>query len=98
MTAFGVDTATVRFSPNEQAMCHIQAILYSRNGCLLCDQARKLLKEHGVDVCVIDIEKDAKLVARYDECVPVVEIDGRERFRGSVNPVLLRRLLASRRS
>ena len=31
--------------------------------------------------------------ARYDQCVPVVEIDGQERFRGRVNEVLLRRLL-----
>ena len=29
----------------------------------------------------------------YNECVPVVFVDGRERFRGRIDPVLLRRLL-----
>ena len=36
------------------------------------------------------------LVAKYTTCVPVVVIDGHERFRGRVNEVLLRRLLSGR--
>ncbi len=41
----------------------------------------------------IDIDADPALVAKFNECVPVVEIDGKIRFRGRVNEVLLERLL-----
>jgi hypothetical protein len=44
----------------------------------------------------IDIDQDPALVDRFDVCVPVVEIDGKVRFRGRVDELLLRRLLASR--
>jgi hypothetical protein len=41
----------------------------------------------------VDVDGDPALAARYGEQVPVVEIDGRVRFRGRVNRVLLERLL-----
>jgi hypothetical protein len=41
----------------------------------------------------VDIDGDPQLQTRYNECVPVVVIDGRERFRGRVSEVLLQRLL-----
>lgn len=44
----------------------------------------------------VDIDQDPRLRERFDQCVPVVEIDGKIRFRGKVNPVLLDRLLANR--
>lgn len=71
------------------------ATLYTRHGCCLCDQARRLLEEHGVEVRPVDIDADPELRDRYDRCVPVVEIDGKERFRGRIDPRLLRRLLKS---
>jgi hypothetical protein len=43
----------------------------------------------------VDIDADPALRKRYTDCVPVVEIDGRERFRGRVNEVLLRRIVAA---
>jgi glutaredoxin len=70
-----------------------KTVLYSRNGCHLCDLAEQLLIEHGLRPVVVDIDADANLVERFNTCVPVVEIDGKVRFRGSVNPMLLRRLL-----
>jgi glutaredoxin len=76
----------------------MDAILYTRAGCCLCDEARELLEAHGVEVHAIDVDADAALRERFDECVPVVEIDGKIRFRGRVDAVLLRRLLASRGS
>jgi len=69
-------------------------ILYTRQGCHLCEDALDVLRQQGLAVTLVDIDRDPDLRARYDCCVPVVEIDGRERFRGRVNPVLLRRLLA----
>jgi hypothetical protein len=41
----------------------------------------------------IDIDRDPKLVERFTTCVPVVEIDGKIRFRGQINELLLRRLI-----
>lgn len=71
-------------------------ILYSRAGCHLCDDAAVLLARHGLRFERVDIDQDPQLQARYDQCVPVVLIDGRERFRGRVDELLLRRLLAAR--
>ncbi len=72
-------------------------VLYTRVGCHLCDDAGAVLARHGLDVRTIDVDSDPQLQARYNECVPVVVIDGRERFRGRVDELLLRRLLAQRR-
>ncbi|RIK77525.1 MAG: NrdH-redoxin [Planctomycetota bacterium] len=73
-----------------------QVVLYTRSGCHLCDDARDLLVRHGLNPQSVDIDADPELRERYDFCVPVVVIDGVERFRGRVNEVLLRRLLHSR--
>jgi hypothetical protein len=45
---------------------------------------------------LVDIDADPKLLAGFDTCVPVVEIDGKVRFRGRVDPILLRRILRRR--
>lgn len=74
------------------------ATLYTRAGCCLCEEAHAVLIEHGLSVELVDIDRDPKLRERYTNCVPVVEIDGRERFRGRVDRRLLKRLLAARRS
>lgn len=71
-------------------------VLYSRQGCHLCDEAQAILRQYGLAPQIVDIDTDPQLVVRYDTCVPVVEIDGQERFRGHVNEVLLRRLLSSK--
>jgi glutaredoxin len=68
-------------------------VLYSRNGCHLCDDAAALLARHGLRFETVDIDADPLLRARYNECVPVIVIDGRERFRGRVDPLLLKRLI-----
>lgn len=70
--------------------------LYTRAGCHLCDEAAQVLRQHGLQFEPFDIDADPQLQARYTACVPVVVIDGKERFRGRVDPLLLRRLLASR--
>jgi glutaredoxin len=70
--------------------------LYTRIGCHLCDDAKAILERHRLPFESIDIDADPELAAKYNECVPVVVIDGRERFRGRVDEVLLRRLLAGR--
>lgn len=71
--------------------------LYTRRGCHLCNEALATLKQHGLEPKLIDIDEQPKLFEKFDTCVPVVEIDGKVRFRGRVDEVLLRRLLHAER-
>jgi glutaredoxin len=73
-----------------------QVTIYTRAGCHLCDDARELIERYGLTPLLVDIDADPQLRERYTTCVPVVIIDGKERFRGQVNEVLLRRVLAAR--
>ncbi len=73
----------------------MNVILYTRTGCHLCDVAYEVLVEHGLQPHKVDIDADTSLRKRFDTCVPVVEIDDKIRFRGQVNPVLLKRLLSN---
>ena len=72
-------------------------ILYTREGCHLCHdlQASLVAERAGIDfdLTILDIDRDEEAKRLYDLEVPVVSIDGRVRFRGRVNLVLLRREL-----
>ena len=67
--------------------------VYTRRGCCLCDEAKSVLERHGLSVQEVDIDSDQALRERYNESVPVVIVDGRERFRGRIDERLLRRML-----
>jgi glutaredoxin len=71
----------------------LDVTLYTRSGCCLCDDAQDLLLRHGLSPRLVDIDQDPALREKFNTCVPVVEIDGKVRFRGRINEVLLRRLL-----
>ena len=73
----------------------MDVILYTRTGCHLCEEARKTLLDHGLQPRYRDIDSQPELRAQFGNCVPVVEIDGRIRFRGRIDAVLLRRILKS---
>jgi glutaredoxin len=75
----------------------MQVVLYTRAGCHLCDDALDALRRHGLSPRLVDIDAEPGLRERYNECVPVVEIDGKERFRGRVNEMLLSRLLMNQK-
>lgn len=71
-------------------------IVYSRDGCHLCDEAIELLQ--GYSACLppiqeVDIDASPDLRKRFDTEVPVVEFDGKIRFKGRVSELLLRRLI-----
>ncbi len=70
---------------------------YTRDGCHLCEAAWFVVQRAaaGTDAAVerIDIDTDAELTARYGNDIPVVLIDGVERFRHRVSERELRRLL-----
>nr|AUN35797.1 hypothetical protein [uncultured bacterium] len=71
-------------------------MLYTREGCHLCDDARDLLAKFQSalpEIEEVDIDADPELQEKFTDCVPVVEIDGKVRFRGKVNEVLLQRLI-----
>lgn len=79
-------------STEDRGQCQV----YTRRGCHLCDDAAELLKRYGLSPELIDIDADETLRHQFDTCVPVVVIDGKIRFRGRVNEVLLRRILMGR--
>ena len=72
-------------------------LFYTRRGCHLCDEAWEVVaaaqRRHGFTVERVDVDADPALAAQHGECVPVVAIDGKVRFRGRVNGVLLERML-----
>jgi glutaredoxin len=82
--------------PTPRRLDRWQVVLYTRQGCHLCETAWQLLtdaqKRHGFYLRPVDIDTDPALVADHGEHVPVVAVNGKVRFRGVVNPVLLRRL------
>ena len=70
-----------------------QVVLYTRQDCHLCVEAKVILVRYGLRFEEVDIDQDPVLVEHYNDCVPVVVIDGKQRFMGRVDEVLLRRLL-----
>ncbi|AJK45525.1 glutaredoxin family protein [Burkholderia plantarii] len=74
--------------------------LYGRGWCHLCDEMRAALAplatEFGVAVDYLDIDADPALVARYDEDVPVLLLDGVELCRHRLDPRCVRTALERR--
>jgi len=68
----------------------VHVVLYSRPGCHLCDEARAVLEAERArtpfDLEEIDIETDDELVKEFGIRIPVVAIDGVERFEIAVDP------------
>jgi glutaredoxin len=60
------------------------AVLYTKEGCCLCERARQLLSrlqgEFAIEVEEVDITSDPRLYEQYRYTIPVVVIDGRHRF------------------
>jgi Glutaredoxin-like domain (DUF836) len=72
-------------------------ILYGRDGCCLCDDARALLlkvrDDRPFNFTELDIDRDHRLLSAYLERIPVVTIDGAEVFELFVDESELRRRL-----
>jgi glutaredoxin len=68
-------------------------VLYGKPGCHLCDDARVILERVGAPYAEVDITSDDALHAAYLERIPVVTLDGEERFEYFVDEAALRRLL-----
>ena len=68
-------------------------VLYGKPGCHLCDDARVVLERVGAPFAEVDITSDDALHAAYLERIPVVTLDGEERFEYFVDEAALRGLL-----
>jgi glutaredoxin len=58
----------------------MRLVLYGRDGCHLCDDARDVLVRVGHPFEEVDIETDPELHKRYLERIPVVALDGEELY------------------
>lgn len=67
--------------------------LYTRRGCHLCEDAEAVLERARATVAfelrTVDVDTDPELARRYGVRVPVVAVDGVERFEYEVPPALL---------
>ena len=74
-----------------------QVTLYTRAGCHLCADAEAVLRRARVGtpfaLDVVDVDRDPELARRYGVRVPVVAVDGVERFEYEVPPDLLQQAL-----
>ena len=74
-----------------------RVVMYTRHGCHLCEEAWRLLEEvqgrYALELEAVDVDGDPELVRLHGERVPVVLVNGQERFRGGLNRALLERLL-----
>jgi glutaredoxin len=70
-------------------------VLYTAEGCSLCEKARAVLAESGETFEELDITGDAELEAAYREWLPVVEIGGERAFVYFVDLAAFRRKLAA---
>jgi hypothetical protein len=72
-------------------------VLYTREGCCLCDNAREILervrRERPFTLKERDIDSDDALLQAYLERIPVVTIEGEEAFELFVNESELARRL-----
>ena len=76
---------------------NLNFILYTREDSHLCEDAWKLLKkkQERYDFLLesVDVDSASDLANRFGDQVPVVSVNGQIRFRGTINPILLTRLL-----
>ena len=74
-------------------------VLYSRPACGLCDRARAVLEAQRARTPFvlreIDISGDDDLELEFGMRIPVVLVDGRERFEVEVDPTDLATLFAA---
>src|SRR5262245_50346440 len=86
-----------RWRRRRVALGHLHFTFYTRAGCHLCEAAWHLLQQEkqrcALHLAAVDVVCDPALVQLYGDCVPVVAVNGKVRFRGQVNEVLLDRLL-----
>lgn len=90
------DHGTTPWAPTRPGRRFTIGVLYSRPDCPLCDEARELLEHYRPylpTLTEVNVDLDPVLEERFGNWVPVLELDGRVRFKGVISPVLLRRMI-----
>lgn len=86
--------------PNS-SMRALKVVIYKRKDCHLCETASQLIRKfqhaYRLDIEEIDLDTDPALAQQMGDRVPVVYIQGRERFFGQPNEFMLRRTLTAER-
>jgi len=74
--------------------------LYTRRGCCLCDDAKRVLESARqraqFELDEVDIDDDADLRCKYNDEVPVIAINGSKAFKYRVTEQELLKKLAAR--
>ncbi|MBI5758502.1 MAG: glutaredoxin family protein [Planctomycetales bacterium] len=86
----------VAWTPTRPGRRFQRLVIYTREDCHLCDDAKAILAEYSTWLPVIeeiDITGRSELEDKFGTSIPVVQIDGVVRFRGRVSELLLRRLI-----
>lgn len=72
-------------------------LFYTKQGCPLCQEARRMLgslgRRYPMRVTEVDITSDEALFRRYRDAIPVVEVDGRLTLGGRIDEAELRQWL-----
>jgi len=78
-------------------MTGTRVTLYGKPGCCLCDDAKAIVAtvrtEVPFDLEEVDISLDPRLYREYGERIPVLDVDGVERFEFGVDEDSLKRAL-----
>lgn len=81
----------------DEAGAALRVVLYTRNGCHLCDVAYAVIEEVCAELdeefVAVDIDAVPELRARFTDDVPVVSVDGSLVARWRVSPETLRAAL-----
>ena len=77
----------------------MQIVFYTRPGCTLCDDARRLLERVCADLqwSEINVDTDPDLQASYGELVPVIEVDGERVGQWQIDEARLKEAIGGKR-
>lgn len=93
------NVTTLEQSADDAGVVFQSVVVFCKPECSLCDTAMEVLTDFSYalpEIKTVDISGDEELEELYASFVPVVEIDGRIRFRGIVSAELLARLIEAR--
>jgi len=86
-----------RFLPNAKDQREHDVVLYGKDGCHLCDEAKEMLEtlqKHGnFRVREVDITSDPALFRRYEVRIPVIIIDNLVELEAPIHHADLQRAL-----
>ena len=84
-----------------RSLSGVRVVVWTRVNCPLCDEAAEFLegerRKLGFQLDYFDVDADPVHRERHGDSVPVIEVNGKVRFRGHINRVLWNRLFVAPR-